>query len=239
MSSRSFPPAGPIRFSMGTKIGIAVCLEAVPARRKLSFWAILIAASVAHAATAQAAVLVRITESGGNVTATLSGSLDVSNPNYSGYWQGVGLHPTAGVVAFGTGNRTHADAWTGLIDAPSNLVFGTANVSWDADSASGDLFVCDPLGTYSGPIGGQPSFYLPFGYGGGSLSGTLVFLGKSFADLGILPGTYTSGISGGHDSVTYDISVPEIDPAGMGAVLALVAVAFGLIERRRLKTKAA
>lgn len=233
MLSRSFPPAGPIRLSIGTGIGIAVCLEAVPARSKLSLVASLIAASVACAATAQAALLVRVTESGGNVTATLSGSLDVSNPYVSGYWQDVGLHPSAGVAAFGPGTRTYAYGWTGLIDAPSNLVFGTANVPWVADSASGDLFVCDPLGTYSGSIGGQPSFYLPFGYGGGSLSGTLVFLGKSFADLGILPGTYTSGISGGHDSITYDISVPEIDPAGTGSVLALVAGALGLIERRR------
>lgn len=42
-------------------------------------------------------------------------------------------------------------------------------------------------------------------------------------------------------TVTYDYtaappsSVPEIDPAGMGSVLALVAGAIGLLERRRLK----
>lgn len=30
-------------------------------------------------------------------------------------------------------------------------------------------------------------------------------------------------------------AVPEIDPAGMGSVLALVAGALGLLERRRLK----
>jgi len=34
-------------------------------------------------------------------------------------------------------------------------------------------------------------------------------------------------------------AVPEIDPAGMGSVLALVTGALGLIERRRLKAKAA
>ena len=33
--------------------------------------------------------------------------------------------------------------------------------------------------------------------------------------------------------------VPEIDPAGMGSVLALVTGALGLLERRRLKAKAA
>ena len=34
-------------------------------------------------------------------------------------------------------------------------------------------------------------------------------------------------------------AVPEIDPAGMGSVAALVTGALGLIERRRLKAKAA
>jgi hypothetical protein len=31
-------------------------------------------------------------------------------------------------------------------------------------------------------------------------------------------------------------AVPEIDPAGIGSVLALVTGALGLLERRRLKT---
>jgi hypothetical protein len=34
-------------------------------------------------------------------------------------------------------------------------------------------------------------------------------------------------------------AVPEIDPAGMGSVLALVTGALGLLERRRLKAKLA
>lgn len=34
-------------------------------------------------------------------------------------------------------------------------------------------------------------------------------------------------------------AVPEIDPAGMGSVLALISGAFGLLERRRLKAKVA
>ena len=34
-------------------------------------------------------------------------------------------------------------------------------------------------------------------------------------------------------------SVPEIDPAGFGSVLALVTGALGLVERRRLKVKLA
>ena len=40
-------------------------------------------------------------------------------------------------------------------------------------------------------------------------------------------------------SLTVPSAVPEIDPAGMGSVLALVTGALGLIERRRLKAKLA
>jgi formylglycine-generating enzyme required for sulfatase activity len=40
-------------------------------------------------------------------------------------------------------------------------------------------------------------------------------------------------------SVSDPSAVPEIDPAGMGSVLALVTGALGLIERRRLKPKRA
>jgi len=35
------------------------------------------------------------------------------------------------------------------------------------------------------------------------------------------------------------LAVPEIDPAGMGSVLAVITSAFGLLERRRLKSKLA
>ena len=37
------------------------------------------------------------------------------------------------------------------------------------------------------------------------------------------------------DDLTVASAVPEIDPAGIGSVLALVTGALGLIERRRLK----
>lgn len=50
--------------------------------------------------------------------------------------------------------------------------------------------------------------------------GTLVISTDSRA-----PGTYTAASS----------AVPEIDPAGMGSVLALVTGALGLLERRRVK----
>jgi hypothetical protein len=74
---------------------------------------------------------------------------------------------------------------------------------------------------------------------------------NSFADLlgGQAAVEYNSGVGDADDlfmavpqaalgSAGY-LPVPEIDPAGMGSVLALVTGALGLLERRRLKAKLA
>jgi len=47
--------------------------------------------------------------------------------------------------------------------------------------------------------------------------------------------TFSPTTSGGGWTLGSVSAVPEIDPAGMGSVLALVTGALGLLERRRLK----
>jgi hypothetical protein len=72
----------------------------------------------------------------------------------------------------------------------------------------------------------------------------------SFSAPGSSGQTYVAGASGNQflvsaaganyvGSYSAVSSVPEIDPAGMGSVLALVTGALGLLERRRLKAKVA
>ena len=70
------------------------------------------------------------------------------------------------------------------------------------------------------------------------ISGTTEFLTTTYADWGVTPGSSRQvTINGTSETVTINIApVPEIDPAGMGSVLALVTGALGLLERRRLKT---
>ena len=59
----------------------------------------------------------------------------------------------------------------------------------------------------------------------------------TFLSLGLTPGTYYQPIGNNtfQINVTPSSPVPEIDPAGMGSVLALVTGALGVLERRRLK----
>jgi len=54
---------------------------------------------------------------------------------------------------------------------------------------------------------------------------------------GYSPAFYSRSLYGISETLTFasPSSVPEIDPAGMGSVLALVTSALGLLERRRLK----
>ena len=46
--------------------------------------------------------------------------------------------------------------------------------------------------------------------------------------------TYTAPMFAMSEELTVATAVPEIDPAGVGAVLTLLTAAFGLLERRRL-----
>jgi len=72
------------------------------------------------------------------------------------------------------------------------------------------------------------------------------WVGTTMSGLGFIDSppttTYTWGSAGANETVTVLFSeptpsaVPEIDPAGIGSVLALVSGALALIERRRLKT---
>ena len=70
------------------------------------------------------------------------------------------------------------------------------------------------------------------------ISGRTEFLTTTYSDWGVTPGSSRQvTINGTSETVTINIApVPEIDPAGMGSVLALVTGALGLLERRRLKT---
>jgi hypothetical protein len=54
-----------------------------------------------------------------------------------------------------------------------------------------------------------------------------------------MPKDLAQNFYGVSSELTVPNAVPEIDPAGMGSVLALITGALGLLERRRLKAKVA
>lgn len=76
------------------------------------------------------------------------------------------------------------------------------------------------------------------GYELGSVSS--VYYGDSnstggFLDYDSSDGTYTAPMFAMSEELTVASAVPEIDPAGMSAVLVLLTAALGLLERRRLR----
>ena len=74
--------------------------------------------------------------------------------------------------------------------------------------------------------------------GGGWLASNPVILSSSYQNTPVGYQAQSSDV--GFRLVSPAIEpVPEIDPAGMGSVLALVTGALGLLERRRLKAKSA
>ena len=123
-------------------------------------------------------------------------------------------------------NLTGAGQWT--LESRDYSVFGTPN-----DGAIGFFYSTTGVEQGSGAyIGGL------IGFNDLQTAGTVS--GNSGFD--ILPYDTSVGTllisSAGSDAGTYtaaSAAVPEIDPAGMGAVLALVTGALGLLERRHVK----
>lgn len=128
------------------------------------------------------------------------------------------------------------DIWsTGDFTGP--LSFGTGG------STVGDYTSGDPFGLrFENWFGPEGSVLLSPSYTWGDpISGVATFVSASFSSLGIGLGTYTWDLKVAGNTVntvvlrTESSPVPEIDPAGMGSVLALLTGALGLFERRRLQ----
>ena len=199
----------------------------------LAFSGVLSASLLATVLTAQkasAAVLIQFTESGGNVTATLSGSLNVTGltPGTDN-WFGTAIQPNVGLVSYDQVGPFPALAYSNLLDDPNNLIYGTGGLVFPISNRSGpSSFALDPLGTYS--IGFGPTVWLPSGYAGGALNASLTINGATLASLGIIPGTYSSGFNSGADTITIQ-ATPIPEPLTL--LGATAAMGFGAAFKRR------
>ena len=176
---------------------------------------------LAHAAS-QAAIIIDVKESGGNVVATGSGSAnldglflffnDIPGPKGSVLESVITVGPSANV-----------DLYNGTFTGPA--VFGTSKTTLFSDSQTGDT------------IGLQVSvnrLLLPSGYvSGAALNGTATWNGKTFSALGMTKGTYewTWGSGASADSLTLNIGVAP-EPTSL-ALLGLGAAALALRRRRK------
>jgi hypothetical protein len=139
----------------------------------------------------------------------------------------VPVYLTNGTLLAGdlTTSTSNKGLWSGTLWAtPTILIDGTGVASGFALTGS------NPDGTgYSGRQLGAPTT-VQYGLPQFNVS----TFGWYFSQTGMPPSAAASfyGVS---SELTVPSAVPEIDPAGMGSVLALITGALGLLERRRLK----
>jgi hypothetical protein len=148
----------------------------------------------------QAAVIVTVVETGGDVVSSGGGSLDLSGLGYDGSFfdvSGGQISPITGLHALGAPSLTDIDTYGPPLTTPT---YGTGG-NMLASSGTGDLF---------GVRSDFPGVAVPIGYiSGGALSGSSTFAGQTFASLGITPGTYVWSWS----SDTFTLNIVPIPAA--------------------------
>jgi hypothetical protein len=142
---------------------------------------------------ADAAIIINVQQVGSDLT----GLIFVSSFNSS-----AGVTPSAASIFEGSTSGTPSSIFSGVMGpAP----FG-AGGSTGASSGSGDSF---------GVLGDAGAIVLPSGYTSGtSLSATDTYSGKTFASLGLTPGTYTYtwGTGDKDHTLTVQIGLEKIFP---------------------------
>lgn len=152
---------------------------------------------------ANASVLINITQSGGNVDVTASGSLDLTGATFEfniPYSTGIIPGGSNWYVALGT---TAGMDWYQLTGV--DLPYGTSGNYFTSGLTSGDSF------SIWGESGGAPLVGVPTGYTSGTaISADMTLTGQTIAGMTLIPGTYTFSLP--NDTVILNIagsSVPE------------------------------
>jgi hypothetical protein len=177
--------------------------------------------------TAQAGVIIDITQVGPDVVTTVSGTINLTGLTHFLSSSTVPtITPADASVYLGPVGGGNYDAYSGVI-GPTSFGPGGEVV---ASSGSGDFF------GKGFAVGGVSPIVVPQGYVSGTfLSATDTYANQTFSSLGLTPGTYTYTWSS--DSLTVQI-VPEpasIVQVGIGGLMGLVYYAW---RRRRAKPPA-
>lgn len=174
-----------------------------------------------HGSAARAAFVVNITQSGSDVVATGSGTINTTSLHDTGSISPFEdlINPSSAAIILGN-LSTARDDWERNINGPPSMGSGSSNSV--ASSYSGD-----PVG-----IAGSTDIYLPNGYvSGAALSDSATFTNTSFSSMGITVGTYTwtwgTGVNA--DSFTINVGTPEPGAIALFGVMGTML----LIRKRR------
>ena len=161
---------------------------------------------------AQAAYVVTFSETGNNVTASGSGTIDLAGLTF--ITSGATLSEVAPTFATeATGGAGNVDEYSG---ATGPFSFGSG-VFTSATAGAGDLVGIQVLS-------GEPTGFLfvPTGYASGAqLSDTATYAGQSFATLGLAQGVYRYNFGSGTDADTFTVEVgaPVPEPSTWAMML--------------------
>jgi PEP-CTERM motif len=191
--------------------------------RNAAIAAVLLLASVPR--TADAGLVIDVFQLGGDVVATASGSIDLTDLTYS-FSSGVNpnVNPRIATVIIGPPGGGPVDIYRGF-SGPTN--FGS-HVITRTSSATGDIIGVD---------GGLGEIDVPAGYVSGSaLSGSMTLDSTTIAGMGMTSGTYTWtwGSGADADSLTVNIaSVPEPSTLVLAGAALLAGMATWVRRRNR------
>ena len=170
----------------------------------------------------QGAILVTYGDSTGNLVVTWSGSIDVSGANVADSL-GAGTHEIDDYWVYGHTLRSTQDTDDiyGFNGITPTLFTEAVNLT--ASSSSGDSFGIGNFNTISNLY-----IYIPAGYTGQQIDGSMTFNGVTAASVGLVDQTITWGAGGSQREITIT-TVPE--PSST-ALLGLGGLALMLRRRR-------
>lgn len=202
-------------------------------KRKLPLLLLALAAALLAAGSAQATIIINVTQVGSDVVFSLSGSFNTASAIDSGIVTpapGPGqIDPNFSIFKFSTsGAKDSVIHWV-LPNVSGPSAFGSGVFDQADSGASNSNLEFVPF------IKGQTTLNLYTSYvSGTSLSDTMTFSGQSFASLGVTPGTYTWSwaIEGQTDSLILEFGVPDTGSTLM--LMGLGLVCLGLLRPKNV-----
>ncbi|EPX78848.1 VPLPA-CTERM sorting domain-containing protein [Salipiger mucosus] len=196
------------------------------------------------AGDADASVVIDITQTGSDVVATYSGSLDLSALAHDFTWSQTRGEISGDPLHFYSFDSAESGNYYGYLGemtfASSGLIDTTTSSTTDASAIAGDNF---GFHDHSDTMAGYGYVYVPEAYANGSqIDGSVTFAGATLASLGLNAGIFSDVASWGSgstfDSISVNVSIAAVPlPASFPLALAGLG-ALGALRRSRRKARA-